>query len=219
VGRVTPLLHLSKSRSKADPVPVMELLAANGAEGGKKNRNTEAVAARQSWRGDLRRSSQQRTPAAGCGSRGRRFAQATEPQTMLRTITRSLYALVGAAFLLGGSAVLLLGTGLLPEPLKDAILAIGEDNTNTLHLMQEYASLLVLVALLSFWFLRHYEHSRAFHWVLTVFWGIIALIHWFDPRGHFHYGLGEAVTSIPFLLFLVVGLLRVKSEAVRATRA
>jgi ankyrin repeat protein/truncated hemoglobin YjbI len=28
---LTPLLHLSKTRSKADPVPVMELLAANGA--------------------------------------------------------------------------------------------------------------------------------------------------------------------------------------------
>jgi len=137
---------------------------------------------------------------------------------MFRTITRSLYALVGAAFLLGGSAVLLLGTGLLPEPLKDAILAIGEDNTNTLHLMQEYASLLVLVALLSFWFLRHYEHSRAFHWAMTAFWGIIALIHWFDPRGHFHAGLGEAVTSVLFLLFLVIGLLRWKNEAVRATR-
>ena len=138
---------------------------------------------------------------------------------MLRTITRSLYALVGAAFLLGGSAVLLLGTGLLPGPLKDAILAIGEDNTNTLHLMQEYASLLVLVALLTFWFLRHYEQRRAFHWAMTAFWGIIALIHWFDPRGRFHSGLGEAVTSVPFLLFLVVGLLREKREAVRGTRA
>src|SRR5262245_60640879 len=53
-----------------------------------------------------------------------------------------------------GSTVLPLGTGLLPGPLKDAILAIGGDNTNTLHVMQEYASLLVLVALLSFWFLR-----------------------------------------------------------------
>jgi ankyrin repeat protein len=28
---LTPLLHLSKTRSKADPIPVMELLAANGA--------------------------------------------------------------------------------------------------------------------------------------------------------------------------------------------
>ena len=138
---------------------------------------------------------------------------------MLRTITRLLYALVGATFLLGGSSVLLLGTGLLPGPLKDAILAIGEDNTNTLHLMQEHASLLVLVALLSFWFLRHYEHSRAFHWAMTAFWGIIALIHWFDPRGNFHSGLGEAITSIPFLLFVLIGLLRERSDAVRATRA
>lgn len=139
---------------------------------------------------------------------------------MLRTITRSLYALVGAAFLLGGSTVLLLGTGLLPLPLKDAILAIGEGNVHTLHLMQEYAALLVLVALLTFWFLRHYERSRAFHWALTAFWGIIALIHWFDPRGDFHSGLGEAVTSIPLLLFVLIGLLREKSEAViRATRA
>ena len=102
----------------------------------------------------------------------------------------------------------LLGTGLLPGPLKDAILAIGEDNTNTLHLMQEYAALLVLVALLTFWFLRQYERSRAFHWAMTAFWGIIALIHWFDPRGHFHSGLGEAITSIPFLLFVLMGLLR-----------
>ena len=60
--------------------------------------------------------------------------------------------------------------------------------------------------------------GRGFHWAMTAFWGIIALIHWFDPRGHFHSGLGEAVTSVPFLLFLVVGLLREKSVAVRATR-
>ncbi len=29
---LTPLLHLSKTRSKADPIPVMELLAAGGAD-------------------------------------------------------------------------------------------------------------------------------------------------------------------------------------------
>jgi ankyrin repeat protein len=29
---LTPLLHLSRTRSKADPVPVMELLAASGAD-------------------------------------------------------------------------------------------------------------------------------------------------------------------------------------------
>jgi hypothetical protein len=127
---------------------------------------------------------------------------------MIRLVTQSLYVLLGAVFLLGGATVLLLGTGLLPAPVRDVILSIGEDNPNTLHLMQEYATLLVLVALLTFWFVKHYEMSRAFHWAMTFFWGLIALIHWFDPKGQFHSGLGEAITSIPFVLFLAVGLLR-----------
>ena len=131
---------------------------------------------------------------------------------MIRLVTRSLYVLLGAVFLLGGASVLLLGTGLLPAPVRDVILSVGEDNTHTLHLMQEYATLLVLVALLTFWFVKHYEASRAFHWAMTLFWGLIALIHWFDPRGQFHYGLGEAINSIPFVLFVAVGLLRENAE-------
>jgi hypothetical protein len=131
---------------------------------------------------------------------------------MVRLLTRSLYALLGAIFLLAGTSVLLLGTGLLPAAVKDFILSVGENNRNTLHLMQEYATLLVLVALLTFWFVNHYEQSRAFHWAMTTFWGVIALVHWFDPYGTFHYGLGEAITSIPFLLFVLLGLLRVKVD-------
>lgn len=131
---------------------------------------------------------------------------------MIRLLTQSLYALIGTAFLLGGTTVLLLGTGLLPAPVRDVILAIGEDNLNTLHIMQEYASLLVLVGLLAFWFVCHYEQSRGFHWALTVFWALMALVHWFDPKGGFHAGLGEAINSIPFVLFLAVGLLRLYAE-------
>jgi hypothetical protein len=131
---------------------------------------------------------------------------------MIRLVTQSLYVLLGVSFLLGGAGVLLLGTGLLPAPVRDVVLSIGEDNTNTLHLMQEYATLLVLVALLTFWFVKHYELSRAFHWAMTFFWGIIAVIHWFDPRGQFHTGLGEAITSIPFVLFVAVGLLRENAD-------
>jgi hypothetical protein len=131
---------------------------------------------------------------------------------MLRLLIQSLYVLLGAIFLLGGASVLLLGTGLLPPAVRDLILAIGEDNPNTLHLMQEYASLLVLVALLTFWFVKHYELSRAFHWAITAFWGLIALVHWFDPRGQFHCGLSGAINSIPFVLFLAAGLLREHAE-------
>jgi hypothetical protein len=131
---------------------------------------------------------------------------------MIRVVTQSVYVLLGAIFLLGGTGVLLLGTGLLPTPVRDVILSVGEDHLNTLHLMQEYAALLVLVALLTFWFVKHYEMSRPFHWAATLFWGLIALVHWFDPRGRFHYGLSEAIDSVPFVLFLALGLLRERSE-------
>jgi hypothetical protein len=131
---------------------------------------------------------------------------------MLRLVTRSLYVVLGVIFLLSGSAVLLLGTGLLPASVADLILSVGEDNPHTLHLMQEYAALLVLVALLTFWFAKHYERSRAFHWAMTFFWGLIALIHWFEPKGAFHVGLGEAINSVPFILFVTVGLIRERNE-------
>jgi hypothetical protein len=47
---------------------------------------------------------------------------------MIRAVTQSLYVLLRAIFLLGGIGVLLLGTGLLPTPVRDVILSIGEDN-------------------------------------------------------------------------------------------
>ena len=135
---------------------------------------------------------------------------------MTRLLTRLVYAVVGVLFLLVGTGVLLLGTGLLPAPVTDVILTVGENNVNTLHLMQEYAALLVLVALLTFWFVRHYEQSRGFHWAMTAFWGVIAVIHWFDPTGKFHSGPGEAINSAPFLLFVLLGLLRERAERTRS---
>jgi cell division protein FtsW (lipid II flippase) len=131
---------------------------------------------------------------------------------MVRLVVRSLYVLLAMVFLFGGVTVLLLGTGLLPASVSDVVLSVGEDNPHTLHIMQEYATLLVLVALVTFWFVKHYEQSRAFHWIMTVFWGIIALIHWFDPKGNFHSGLGELINTVPFLLFAAAGLLRERSE-------
>ena len=62
---LTPLLHLSKTRSKADPIPVMELLAASGAN----------VDARDETQGTLlmyfARQGKARTGAVAAGARRR----------------------------------------------------------------------------------------------------------------------------------------------------
>jgi len=129
-----------------------------------------------------------------------------------KVLAKGLYALFGALYLIAGVGVLLLGTGILPEAVRDLIVSLGHDNPNTLHIMQEFASLLVFVGLMTFWFLWHYEVSRPFHWAMTLFWGLIALVHWFDIRGSFHYDLGQVINTVPFALFMAIGLLPQKSE-------
>jgi hypothetical protein len=78
--------------------------------------------------------------------------------------------------------------------------------------MQEFGSLLVFAGLITFWFIRHYEHSRTFHWAMTAFWGLLALIHWIDVRGSWQSVVGPAINTIPLVLFVAVGLLRLRSE-------
>jgi hypothetical protein len=131
---------------------------------------------------------------------------------LTRTLAQYLYALLGVVFLLAGVSVLLLGTGLLPAPVWELIHAIGQGNGNTLHIMQEFGSLLVFVGLIAFWFLRHYDQSRPFHWAMTLFWGLFALVHWVDVRGTMEVGVGQVINTIPFVLFLAVGLLRQRPE-------
>jgi len=47
---------------------------------------------------------------------------------------------------------------------------------------------------------------------MTAFWGLFALVHWVDIRGSFQPGIGPAIDTVPFALYLAVGVLRQKSE-------
>ncbi len=134
---------------------------------------------------------------------------------LTRMLIQSLYGLVSVLFLLAGGTVLLFGTGLLPGPVREFILALAEGSPNTLHIMQEYASLLVFIGLITLWFLRHYDQSRTFHWTMTLFWGLIALVHWVDVRRGFDFDVGVLINTTPFALFLALGLLRERSAAKR----
>lgn len=134
----------------------------------------------------------------------------------VKAITGVLYGLVGAISILVGASVLLLETGLLPAAVSRAMMNAANGDASALHIIQEFGAFLVFVGLIAFWFARHYEQSRFFHWALTVAFALIALAHWFDVRGE-HSLIGPLVNSVPFALFLLVGLLRLSSEA-KATR-
>jgi hypothetical protein len=133
----------------------------------------------------------------------------------IRALVMTCYAVFGTIFLAAGASVLLVHTGLLPDALEDALRGESPADLHTLHVIQELGALLVFAGLITFWFLRHYEQSQAFHWSLTAFWGLFALVHWFDVRGPFPSVGGPLMTTVPFFLFVSIGLLRTATEGGR----
>jgi hypothetical protein len=95
---------------------------------------------------------------------------------------------------------------------REIVVRFSQDNLVTLHIVQEFGSVLVLVGLLTFWFIRHYDQSLYFHWAMTAYWAIIAIIHWFHVARPEVSVVGGLINSIPFALFLAVGLLRLAHE-------
>jgi hypothetical protein len=124
-----------------------------------------------------------------------------------KLLAQTCYGLFALIFLAAGASVLV-----LPEPMKQAILEESHGDLNVLHILQELGSTLVFMGLTSFWFIRHYEVSQVFHWSMTAFWALIALVHWFDVRGG-SASTGESlVIAIPLVLFLAIGVLRIASQ-------
>ena len=127
----------------------------------------------------------------------------------VKAVVKFFYVLFGALFLAVGLGVLLVDSGLLPAAARGAALEFAHGDLNTLHIIQEYGAILVFVGLITLWFARHYELSRPFHWAMTASWALHALAHWFDVRGARSVA-GPLVNTVPFALFLTLGLMRRK---------
>lgn len=131
----------------------------------------------------------------------------------IKAITKFVYGLFGAVFLIVGATVMLLHTGLLPEAVKNIVMDFAQGDLNAVHLIQEMGSILVFAGLITFWFIRHYDQSKAYHWAMTTFWALWALAHWFDGREGPRSVSGPLINTTPFIVFLLIGLLRGNSDA------
>lgn len=127
----------------------------------------------------------------------------------IKALAQFVYGLFGALFLVAGLAVLSLRTNLLPETVKNIIVNEAQGSLQALHLLQEFSALLVFAGLVSLWAIAHYEQSKTYHWAMTTFWGLLALAQWFDVRGPFQSVLGPLINTVPFVLFGLLGVLRI----------
>jgi hypothetical protein len=130
--------------------------------------------------------------------------------TAIRVTTKFIYGLIGSVFLVAGVGTLLVNTGLLPAGIQGAVSEESRGDLNTLHILQELGCLLFLVGMITLWFVRHYERSLFFHWSMTIFWFLVAWVHWFDVRGPEPDPsiAGAVIIAIPFALFVLIGLMR-----------
>jgi hypothetical protein len=126
----------------------------------------------------------------------------------IHILSKFLYGLTGIILLIIGVGVVLFKSGVLPQTATDGILRATDNNMYGLHLLQEFGALMVFGSLICFWFIRNYEHSLGFHWALTIFFALLALVHWFDVRGMQPSLMGPMVNTIPVILFVTVGIFR-----------
>lgn len=130
---------------------------------------------------------------------------------MLGKITRIVYGLFGAIFVLLGTAALLTPTGWLPQGLSEITVA-GEIPGPFGHILQEYGAAFLALGFVFFWFAKYKKQSLGFHWAMTFYFALNALIHWFKPEGSTGSWLSGLMNSIPFMLLLLLGLLQQQSS-------
>jgi len=126
----------------------------------------------------------------------------------VHAITKMVYGILGVFFVLVGGSVLLRNTGVLPAGVRNIIANYAEGDSRLLHVIQEWGNAHLLLGLVTFWFIRHYDQSQAYHWAMTAYFAVDALIHWFDVRGAPESVVGPLINTIPFVLFVTLGLLR-----------
>jgi hypothetical protein len=125
-----------------------------------------------------------------------------------RIFSQTLYVLFGVVYLAAGASVLLYGATILPPIIPRIVAEVTRHDPYTLHIAQEFGTHMIVLGLVSLWFALHFDQSQVFHWAMTLGWGLFALIHWQDVRGTWDSVKGPALTTIPFVLWAVTGVLR-----------
>jgi hypothetical protein len=135
---------------------------------------------------------------------------------MARWITRLVYGLLGILYVLIGVGSMLLPTGWLPQRLADDFLAGEIPSAFVSHLLQEFGTVVLALGLVFLWYATRKEQSRSFHWAMTLYFSLDALIHWVGPEGLIGSWRRGITNSIPAAVMLLLGLLQLRaSERVR----
>lgn len=119
----------------------------------------------------------------------------------MKNIHVAIYGLIGAGLILLGSIGFLLPFGVLPE-VAETFDAEG------LHVVQEAGSAAIALGLLAVWCAFNYSKAGAAHWILTVYFLLIAALHWIDCLHNQRPLISAVLNTVPAATLIVMGFLR-----------
>ncbi len=127
-------------------------------------------------------------------------------------VTRVVYCLLGIVYVLLGAGSMLLPTGWLPQSLMGEFLDGEIPSSFVGHILQEFGTVLLTLGFVFLWYASRKEQSPGFHWAVTVYFSLDALIHWVGPEGLIGSWKRGIVNSIPLAVMLLLGLLQVRAS-------
>ena len=129
----------------------------------------------------------------------------------LKPITRIVYSLLGVLYVVIGLGSMLLPAGWLPRRFSDIFL-VGETPSPFFeHLLQEFGTVVLALGVVFLWRASRKQYSASFHWMMTAYFALDALIHWVGPDGVIGSWRRGVANTIPLVVMLLVGLLQRKA--------
>lgn len=128
-------------------------------------------------------------------------------------ITKVVYGFFGLGYLFIGAGSMLLPTGWLPKSVAGRFLHGETLSPFGEHLLQEFGTVVLATGLVFLLQASRKVPSRGFHWAMTFYFSLDALIHWIGPEGPIGSWSRGLVNSIPFGVMLLLGVLHWKSPS------
>jgi hypothetical protein len=127
-------------------------------------------------------------------------------------LTRALYGILSAIYIVLGIGSMLTPAGWIPAKIVGTFLANEIQSPFVEHLLQEFGTILVALGLVFFWQASQKVWSATFHWAMTFYFLLDALIHWIGPDGYIGSPSRGIVNTIPLALMLVVGFVQLRAS-------
>ncbi len=124
-----------------------------------------------------------------------------KPKPKLHNI---VYLLIGVIYMLIGTGAIFVPSGVLPAEWIVSIYGSDISNSLSMHMILEFGAALLALGSVFLWRARHSRYSPTFHWGMTTYFIVDAMIHWLGPDDAVDSLPHDLINTAPFLLMMIL---------------